>query len=212
MSRRLAAALVIAAAAPRAAHADRREASLHGHLLGGVATIADADAVDDRPGRAPLAGLAVRASRAPDGRLGNHLQLDAALAVLATGGAGFRDGHFAPTGRPPVDGPYTIATQAVRLDAGATLRLGVAWIPIVCLAAGVQARRRGPPQLTSQPGADTGRGADYTADLIGSAAVGLDHRPHRRLVVGVALGGTGTSGFHTLELSVHAAYYWYPRN
>lgn len=200
------------------AHADRREASLHGHLIAGVAHTTD----DVAAATAPLAGLAIRASRAPDGTLGNHLQYDAALALLATGGAAFPDGHFAPVGRPPVDGPYTLTTQAVRLDAGATLRLGVAWIPTVRLAGGVQARRRGPPQVMSATGdiagADaTGRGAAYTADLIASAAVGLDHRPHRRLIVGASIGGTlarslGDDGFRTLELSVHASYYWYPQH
>jgi hypothetical protein len=200
------------------AHGDRREASLHGHVIAGIARTTDDAAGDGRAvaATAPLAGLAIRASRAPDGTLGNHLQYDAALALLATGGAAFPDGHFTPIGRPAVDGPYTLTTQAVRLDAGATLRLGVAWIPTVRLAAGVQARRRGPPQVMSITGEVIPGGADYTADLIAGAAVGLDHRPHRRVVVGAALGGTIVLGrspgddFRTLELSVHASYYWYP--
>ncbi len=227
MKRAPACALAIAAAttgsAVSKAHGDRREASLHGHLIAGIArTTDDVAGAGDSDARtvaatAPLAGLALRASRAPDGALGNHLQYDTAVALLVTGGAAFPAGHFAPPGRPPVDGPYTLTTQAVRLDAGATLRLGVAWIPTVRLAAGVQARRRGPPQVMSITGdisgADaTGRGAAYTADLIASGAVGLDHRPHRRVIVGATIGGTVTHrDFRTLELSVHASYYWYPQ-
>lgn len=227
MRRAAACAWVLAASgtAVSTAHGDRREASLHGHVIAGIARTTD-DAAGDAAGdhrsvaaTAPLAGLALRASRAPDGTLGNHLQYDAALALLATGGAAFPDGHFTPIGRPPVDGPYTLTTQAVRLDVGATLRLGVAWIPTVRLAAGVQARRRGPPQVMSITGEVIPGGAEYTADLIASAALGLDHRPHRRIVVGAAIGGTaalgrslGDHGFRTLELSVHASYYWYPQH
>lgn len=218
MTVRLAIAALLAAAAwPATARADRREASVHAHLIGGVAATTDEHAGETRTGAAPLGGIAVRASYARR----NHLQYDAAFALLATGAAGLGDGHFAPAGRPPVDGPYAIATQVARLDAGATLRLGVAWIPTLRLAAGAQARRRGAPVVDSASGtisgADAiGRGPELTADLVGSAAAGIDHRPSRRLVIGAALGGSialplDGHRFYTVELTLHAAYYWYPR-
>lgn len=200
---------------PGPAHADRREASLHAHLIGGLATSADAAASSSAS--TPLGGLAVRASYATT----NAFQYDAALSLLATGGAGFPEATFAPPGRPPVTGAYTVAQQLARLDGGVTVRPGVVWIPTVRLAVGVQARRAGGPVVTSGgmeiTGRDrTGRGADLGVDAVGVATVGLDHRVNRRLLVGVAAGASyavplGGEAFRTLELTVHVSRYWYPR-
>lgn len=197
------------------ASADRREASLHAHLVGGVAVTSDAAA--DESGSAPLSGLAVRASYATS----NTYQYDLSLSVLATGGAAFPMATFSPPGRPTVTGPYTIASQVTRVDAGVTLRLGVVWIPTVRLALGGQGRRHGGPVVTAEGSEVTGedrlgRSSEIGFDLIGTATVGLDHRVNRRLIVGAAAGAcmavpVGGEDFRTFEVTAHAAYYWYPR-
>lgn len=216
------------------AHADRREASVHAHAIGGIATLGDPAAGGVRA-RTPLAGLAARASYATH----NHFQYDATLAVLATTGARFPSGTFTPAGRPPVVGPFTVASQLARVDAGVTLRLGVAWIPTVRVAGGLAVRRHGAPAVAiSDPGGGgvvsgpeaTGRRGALAADLSAGVALGVDHRIDRRFIVGAAVGGVasrsiwaasssssdganGAAGgaLRSFEATVHAAYYWYPR-
>lgn len=207
--------IAAAALAPAGAAADRREASVHAQLVGGVATLADA--ASSSRGHAPLGGVAVRASYATH----NVFQYDASLALLATAGAELESGRFTRPGYPAFTAPYSIATQLARLDGGVTLRLGVEWIPTIRLAGGFQTRRSGPPQVDTGGGvvsavADTGRDSDLSIDLVGSVAVGLDHRIDRRFIVGVAVGGSlavplGGEAFRTVEITGHAAYYFYPR-
>lgn len=208
-----AAACVLLAAAP--ARADRREASLHAHMVGGLAMAADVDASDT--GSAPLGGLAVRASYATS----NSFQYDVSLSLLATGGAAFPSTTFMPPGRPGVTGPYTVAQQLTRVDGGITLRLGAAWIPTLRVALGAQGRRQAGPVVESGGGnvmgeESLGRGSSLGFDLVGAATVGLDHRINRRIIVGAAAGASmavplGGESFRTLEVTAHAAYYWYPR-
>jgi hypothetical protein len=197
------------------AHADRRETSVHAHLVGGMATVGDQDASESAS--APLGGLAVRASYATS----NSYQYDVSLSLLATGGASFPSVTFMPPGHPAVTGPYSISSQVTRLDGGVTLRLGVAWIPTVRLAIGGQARRSGGPVVTNGSGEvsgedQLGRGSDLGFDLVGTGTIGLDHRINRRLIVGAAAGASmavplGGDAFRTIEVTAHAAYYWYPR-
>jgi hypothetical protein len=201
----------IATLATPPARADRREASLHAHLLGGVLVTGDVDGGDARA-RVPLAGVALRAGYATH----DAYQYDLAIAFARAGEASFASRTFSPAGRPPVTGPYRVGTLLARADGGVTLRLGVRWIPTVRLAAGAQLRRLGEAQVDTAAGTVTGRAAALAFDLIGAAALGLDHRIHRRLIVGVAAGATialplGGPPVHTLELTAHAAYYWYPR-
>ncbi len=209
----VATALVMLAA--ESAHADRRETSVHAHLVGGLAVTSDASA--EESGSAPLGGLAVRASRATS----DLYQYDVSLSLLATGGAAFPSTTFAPPGAPSVTGPYTISTQITRLDGGVTLRPGVVWIPTLRLAVGLQGRRHGGPVVTDGDREVTGeqvlgRGAELGLDVVGIATVGLDHRINRRLIVGAAVGASlavpvSGEAFRTFEGTVHAAWYWYAR-
>lgn len=211
MKRAVALVLLLAA---EPASADRREASLHAHVVGGMAIASDA-AVDDRA-TAPMGGIALRASYATS----NTYQYDVSLSLLATGAAAFPEATFAPPQRPAVTGPYTITSQMTRIDAGVTFRLGVAWIPTVRLAVGGQGRRRGGPVVMDEGSEVTGearlgRGTELGFDVVGAATAGVDHRINRRLIVGVAAGACvavplGGEPLHTLELTAHAAYYWYP--
>lgn len=205
------AAAVATAAASGVAHADRREASLHAELVGGALATGDTDA----PGATslvPLAGLAARASYATH----DAYQYDVALTLLRAGEAAFGPHTFTPAGRPPVSGPYQVGALLARVDGGVTLRLGVRWIPTVRLAAGVQLRRLGEAEVTTPGGTLTGRDAGLAFELIGAGAIGLDHRVNRRLIVGISTGvslAVPVSGppARTVELTLHGAYYWYPR-
>ena len=101
-------ALVAATAllAPAAvAHADRREASVHVHAVGGPLSMED-DASTAGAGTGALAGLAVRASYATR----NAWQYDTQL-TLGYGAASFDQGTFALQGGAPVMAPYTLASQ-----------------------------------------------------------------------------------------------------
>jgi hypothetical protein len=208
----IAALLALAAGTARA---DRRETSLHAHMVGGLAMAGDADTSDT--GSAPLGGLAVRASYATH----NSFQYDLSISLLATGNASYPSTTFMPPGRPSVTGPYTIAQQVTRLDAGVTFRLGAAWIPTIRLALGGQGRRSGGPVVMSGGSEVTGdeqlgRGSEVGFDLVGTTTVGLDHRLNRRLIVGAAVGTSmavplGGDAFRTFEGTVHAAYYFYRR-
>lgn len=126
-------ALVAATAllAPAAiANADRREASVHVHAVGGPLSMED-DASTAGAGTGALAGLAVRASYATR----NAWQYDTQL-TLGYGRASFDAGQFLLGGGTPMTVPFTVSSQLARLDAGVTLRLGVRWIPTVRLAVG----------------------------------------------------------------------------
>lgn len=193
------------------ARADRREASLHAHLVGGVLGTGDVDG-----GRARelvgLAGLAVRAGYATR----DTFQYDVALAFLRSGAAAFPSHRFTPAGAPPAIGPYSFATTISRVDAGVTFRLGVRWIPTARLAAGLQLRRAGAVTVDAVPVIADARAPRLDLDLIGTASIGLDHRLDRRWIVGVAAGGSlavplGGTTTHTAEITLHAACYWYPR-
>lgn len=195
-----------------AAQADRREASLHAHLVAGAVTLGD----DRGDGSGAVGGVATRTSYATS----NLFQYDAELSVLA-GRASFDSATFAPPGRPSVTGPFTRSAQAARLDAGVTFRFGVRWIPTARLAAGVQLVRRGAPTVdlgtTTAEGEDaTGVPADVTLNLIGTATLGLDYRINRRVIIGAAAGtvlgapGVGPT-WRSFDVTVHGAWYWYPR-
>lgn len=207
---RAAALVLVAAAAPTAAHADRREASLHAQLVGGVLSTGDVDATGSA--RAALGGLAVRASYANR----DSFQYDLALSLFGHGEAAFAARTFMPEGRPPVTGPYRVGGQLTRLDGGVTLRLGVRWIPTVRVGLGVQLRRLGGAMVTAGPVTAEARPDHLQLDLVGTTALGLDHRINRRLIVGASAGGSlaaplGGARGATAEVTVHAAYYWYPR-
>lgn len=204
-------ALAGIALASAPAHADRREASLHAHLVGGVARTGDVDG-GDADASSALSGVAVRASYATR----DLFQYDVALTVLRHGDAEFPDHTFMPAGQPPVSGAFHVGAFATRVDAGVTFRLGVRWIPTVRLAAGAQLRRVGEAVVDSPAGTVIGRDPRLELAGVGLVALGLDHRVNRRLIVGAAASGVlalpiDGAGSTSLEVTAHAAYYWYPR-
>ena len=190
------------------AHADRYEASLHAHLVGGAAAVGDRAAAD--AAIAPFGGVAVRASYAR----ANLMQVDAQLTVATTGPARFDRGAFRFSGE-PVIAPFSIVTRLVRFDLGATVRFGVRVVPTARLAIGVE-ERFGAAPIVELDGARRddadGRTGDRAIDLVGVAAVGVDYRVGPRLIVGGAIGATAAvaKDWQTVEATVHVAYYWYP--
>src|SRR5262249_31093466 len=123
------------------ARADQDEASAHVQLVGGLARLGD-DASTNPPATAPLLGLEGRASYA----FSDWYQLDTALTVAGSGSAHFDFGTFDPPGPPPkVMGAFRVTQQLVRLDVGATLRLGVRFIPTLRVAIGAEGRRVSSP-------------------------------------------------------------------
>ncbi|MBK7823511.1 MAG: hypothetical protein IPJ61_21225 [Tessaracoccus sp.] len=196
------------------ARADRREASVHVHALGGLLSLGDAASTD--AGSGAFGGLAARASYAT----ANSYQYDAQL-TLGYGRASFDRGDFMLGGSTAVEAPFTVAAQAARLDGGVTLRLGVQWIPTVRVAVGVQGVRHASPVVTFggleySGEAETGQAASLALNLVGSATLGLDYRVNRRLIVGAAAAATASvpgvgEPWREAGVTVHAAYYWYPR-
>lgn len=193
------------------ARADRAEASLHAHAIGGVAAVADP--ATSETASTMLAGIAVRASYARS----DLFQYDAELTVASTGAAAFAAGTFGFNGEPVADLPFQLTTRVVRFDVGATFRFGVRVIPTIRVAVGVEERFRGAPVVAfggSRQEAD-GRHGDTATDLVGVGAIGLDYRFGPRLIAGASVGGTmavplGGPGWRTIETSAHLAYYFYP--
>jgi len=200
------------AAPAAAAWADEDEASMDVHLVGGVARTADPDAANDEVATTPLAGLTGRFSYATS----DWFQYEAALTLAGTGAASYAMGDFAPPAAPPVSGPFSVSTHLARLELGATMRFGVRFIPTLRVFAGAQARHRAEAEVDIVGTMVAGRDAEWAADLVGGGELGFDYRVNRRLVVGVALGGTyalpvGGPAFQTVEGFLHGAYYFYPR-
>ena len=193
------------------ARADRAEASLHAHAVGGVAAVGDQATTDTA--MTPLAGVAVRASYARSDRF----QYDAQLTVASTGAARFDAGSFRFNDEAAEDVPFQLTTRFARLDVGATLRFGVRVIPTMRVAVGVNQRFRSAPIVSfggSEQEAD-GRHGDTATDVIGLFALGLDYRFGPRLIAGASVGvchAVPLSGpsWRTLEGSAHVAYYFYP--
>lgn len=208
---RIVVAAAVALGAAGRAHADADEASMHVHLVGGVAVAGDQAAADETQA-APLAGLGARASYATS----DWFQYDAAVLVAGTTALSFDAGMFERPGLPPLVGSFERSQQLARLDAGVTLRGGVRFIPTLRLAVGGQVRRTGAADVTVGGIEQEGGAASVGVDLVGVAAVGLDYRVNRRTILGVSVGGSvavpiGGAAFQTAEVAVMVAHYFYPR-
>jgi opacity protein-like surface antigen len=198
-------ATLLAAAMPRAAHADADEASLDVEALGGVARVEDGLAKKTASG--PLVGLGGRFTFARS----NLLQWEGRVAV-ATASANY-PGLMTNVGGVPIAGDLTRRTLLGRLELGATLRFGVRFIPTLHLGVGAQARRRGTGELD---GVAVDGGGGTSVDLIGAGAVGFDYRLGPRTIAGVSVGATiavplGGPAYQAIEGGLHFAHYWYPR-
>jgi hypothetical protein len=201
------AVVVALGSAARLARADRYEASIHVQPTGGLAWVGDRGASE--PVAVPSAGLSVRATYG----LRNWLAIEAELGGAALGTAEFTDVPVTIGGGQPAVVDIERTTRTGHLTAAATLRLGVAWIPTVTVGLGGLARWQGDGTVVGGGIQVDGREAGLSADGIGFARVGLDHRINRRLVVGVGVGASRTlrsPAIASIEGTVGLAYYWYP--
>ena len=108
-------------------------------------------------------------------------------------------------------GPFSISEQVVRIDGGATARLGVRFIPTFHIGLGAEGRRTSAPS-----GLGPVRDALLGVDLVGVAAIGFDYRWSARTVLGVSARASyavplGGASFATLEATIAFRHYWYPR-
>jgi hypothetical protein len=120
----------------------------------------------------------------------------------------------------PFMGRVERTTRAAQLRFGATLRLGVAWVPTVHLGLGLGARQRTAATLRFDDQrvlllTPDDMGASMSVDLVTAVRVGLEHRLDRRWTVGVAAGaghalGLGAPSLDIFSMNLSLAYTWYP--
>ena len=117
-------------------------------------------------------------------------------------------------------GRVTRTTRIAQLRAGATLRLGVAWVPVVHLGFGLGARMPTAATLRTDENARVdltpdGMDAGMSVDLCVIARAGLEHRLDRRWSIGVSAEVAHTVGLaglsaDLLSAGVSLSYTWYP--
>ena len=197
-------------AATRAASADRYEAVISARPIGTLAQLED----DGGGATASVAGGGFAGSVGYG--LRNWLDLTAELGATVLGQAR-HPGTTLPLSGTPQMGELVRTTRLGHATVGATLRLGVSWVPFVHGALGVGFRQRSAASLRTTVGefAPDDQGSELTLDVIAALRVGLEHRLTRRITVGVSAGvterlGLGAPSLVQLEASVALAYVWYP--
>ncbi|MEJ7597353.1 MAG: hypothetical protein WKG01_05540 [Kofleriaceae bacterium] len=151
--------------------------------------------------------------------LRNWLDVDLELAATTMAEARYPDAMVRVSDN-LVAGELRRTTRIAQLRAGATMRLGVGWVPTVHvgLGAGARARTAATLRVTSGGGIDLAPDdapAELTLDVVALIRVGLDHRITRRWTVGLAAGatqsfGSGAPDVQVLDAAVSFAYSWYP--
>jgi hypothetical protein len=195
-----------------AAGADRLEATVAVRPTGAVARLPEAGATD----AAQPAGGGVTGGLSWG--LRNWLDVGAELAALTFAPARYTGATESLSGTPGM-GDVERTTRLAQLRLGATLRLGVAWVPTVYVGVGGGARLRTTAAFTPM-GAngsltpDDGAAAT-TFDVVTTARVGLDHRLGARWTIGVAVGathcfGVGAPDINVFEGTASVSYTWYP--
>jgi hypothetical protein len=113
-------------------------------------------------------------------------------------------------------------TRAAQLRAGATLRLGVAWVPVLYVGLGVGGRQRTDGTVVRDDRgvlpngiAADGMPAGFSLDLVMAARAGLEHRLDRRWTAGVDMSashaiGIGSPPLDVVSIGVSLSYTWYP--
>lgn len=206
----VAAAAVAVLAAPRPAAADAYEASIHLEAMAGVARLSDPLA-PDQTAVAPVGGAGARFTWATR----DWLAWEVEAYGLASGKVNAR-GVMAADGR---SHDFARGATAVGADAGATLRLGVRFIPTVSVAIGPQLRLYPSAPFTAggAGGPAVGRTTGVTTfDVAARASLGFDYRLGAHWVVGVRASarralGIGDGAWTAFEGTAFLSYYWYPR-
>jgi hypothetical protein len=144
---------------------------------------------------------------------------------LELGGAGFAQATYDPAtvmiSNRRHTGQIERTTRDAQLRAGATLRLGVAWVPTFYVGVGVGGRQKTAATMARD---DQGTAVgltpdDMTAgmsfDVVAATRIGFERRLDARWTVGLSAGashsiGLGAPSLDTLSAGVSIACSWYP--
>lgn len=201
-----AAGLALVAVAPAPAAADAYETSVGVQPAAGSATVADAADPDSATG-VGAAGGSLRFTWATR----DHLAWEVEAYGMMTGTI---DHTGAEVGGSTRDFERRIVAGG--LDAGATLRLGVRFIPTATLAVGPQLRfHPEAPGFHPTTGLPVGPvESQLVFDLTARASVGFDLRLGPRWVIGTRASvrqalGLGDGSWRSFEGMLHLSTYWY---
>ncbi|MBX3156797.1 MAG: hypothetical protein KF773_12395 [Deltaproteobacteria bacterium] len=203
--------IAVALESARFARADRYEATIVVRSAGTLARVAD----DGTPESALVQGGGL-VTGLSYGVL-NWLDIGGEVAVHVTTHATYDTATLQVLGGMQT-GELSRTTQLAHVRAGATLRLGVRWVPTLYIGIGAGGRHRSAAQLRTERGvfAPDGQDSAITPDVLGTLRLGLDRRLTRRWSLGICAGATayygvtGTPGVQLLEANMSFAYTWYP--
>jgi hypothetical protein len=202
-------AVVAVIGAGHRAAADKQETSVDVHFDAGVVRLGE-DGTDEIA-IVPVVGIAGRGTYGMSDALQLELEVGAAQSMPAR-----FDEVTVSLGGGMMTGPLERVTRSARLELGASLRLGVEFIPIVYAGIGGQLRSRADATFVSLAVVPESHGAELAVDLVGTVQVGFDYRINRRWIAGVRAGAVqavplGAPAFTAVEGSAMVAYYWYRR-
>jgi hypothetical protein len=200
------------------ARADRYEATVVVRPTGTVGRVAEDVGSDGSPMVASVYGGGLDVGLTYG--LRNWLDVGGEL-----GAAGFTHATYDPAAvglmGNAITGRIERTTRAAQLRGGATLRLGIGWVPVLYLGLGVGGRQRTDGTIVrDNRGRPYGAPADGMAagvslDVVTAVRAGLEHRLDRRWTVGVDASashaiGIGSPSLDTVSASVSLSYTWYP--
>jgi hypothetical protein len=193
----------------RWAHADQYEAQWSVRPLAGLAEVRQDGAAQSQ--RARIAGAALGVSYGVSDRLDLGLELWTLAAATTT----FADTTLTVDRGNIVTGAFTRRSGSSLLLLGPTWRLGVAWVPVLTLAAGAGVRYRGDGGFRQLEVFPAAADRSVALDLAAMARIGLEHRVHRRITLGAygaALASWGPSlpRFAHASVSIGISYVYYP--
>lgn len=191
------------------ARADEDEASIEVHPFGGLARVGE-----ERTSAVvavPEAGVVGRFTYG----LRDWLSLDGELAGAQLAAARFDAVPVTLGGVPGATGPIERSARVAHAAVGATLRLGVRFVPTLGVAIGPQLRMRDGATYLPTGNIPDDHAASTSIDLIASARAGLDYRINSRWLVGVWAGATiaipfGAPSYQSAEGGLRIEYAFYP--
>jgi hypothetical protein len=203
----------------REAAADRYEATVSVRPIAGIGRF-----TEDVTGGA---GGASASTSGGGGELGlaygvrNWLDVSGELAAVGFTAARYDMAKVSVMGVPET-GRVTRTSRLAQLRAGASLRLGLAWVPTLYVGAGLSARMPTAAALRTDVRGDTveltpdGMSAKVQLDACFVARIGIDRRIDRRWSIGAAMEashtlGLGASTFDLVSAGISIAYTWYPQ-
>jgi hypothetical protein len=206
----LAALAALSAHSPAAAHADKYEAQWSMRPLAGVAMWREETTTGNA--LAAVGGAMFGVSYG----LSNRLDVGAEISVLGSSLATFKGSSIVYDGGLPLGDGLQRRAVGSHLLIGPTWRFGVAWVPVVTVAAGGGMRARSEGEFLGTQVRPMEKRADQAMDFAALVRVGLEHRVQRRVTIGGYLStltawGPGMPLMPVLSLSFGVSYVHYPR-